>query len=95
MKNPWKFESNEKLSSKISNGPTSPIGITKIDSFPPPSKFDLESSSNLTDDKNSQKGRRNKGLAVKMKAKIQEQLRNVYKQLEERENELGSLHSEL
>lgn len=46
MKNPWKFESIERLSSKVSfssNGSMSAVLPMKFDSFPPPQKNELDS----------------------------------------------------
>jgi hypothetical protein len=71
MKNPWKFESIEKLNSKISSTSNSPNPTAKLDLFPPPNKAELDSFSLQADEKSSQKGRRGKGLAAKMKAKVQ------------------------
>lgn len=39
--------------------------------------------------------RKGKGLSTKMKAKLQEQLKNVNKQLEEKGEELTTLNSEI
>jgi hypothetical protein len=81
MKNPWKFESGEKLSSKISNGSSSPVITDKNDGFPPPNRAELNSFALQSDEKSIQKIRRSKGIAAKMKSKAQEQLRSIYRQL--------------
>ena len=115
MKNPWKFESIERLSSKISNssnGSWSAVLPVKFDSFPPPEKNELDSFtltqkfSEGSHDKGQmgesdrqawksttfvklddshrrprerEEFRKGKGLSTKMKAKLQEQLKNVNK----------------